>query len=166
MMNRGVIVVGYQGIGKSTLSNQNLHFIDLESSNFWNASKRPIDWYIYYSNIAVDLASQGYIVFTSSHKEVRQKLTSMKFPVGVHLVGVVPSEFLKDEWIKKLKDRFDTSGLDKDYKAWMNADDRFIENIREIKKDLPLVCEITRMDYDLKLILQSVFNQEGWLIYT
>lgn len=41
-----MIVIGYQGIGKSTLANDNvskIKFIDLESSCFWNDGKRSED---------------------------------------------------------------------------------------------------------------------------
>lgn len=38
-----MIVIGYQGIGKSTLANKDLRFIDLESGNFWVDGKRADD---------------------------------------------------------------------------------------------------------------------------
>ena len=40
-----MIIIGYQGIGKSTLAGHN-SVIDLESGNFWNDGKRIDDWYI------------------------------------------------------------------------------------------------------------------------
>ena len=30
-----MIIIGYQGVGKSTLANKDDKFIDLESSSFW-----------------------------------------------------------------------------------------------------------------------------------
>ena len=67
-----MIVIGYQGIGKSTLANKDLRFIDLESGNFWVDGKRADDWYKPYCQIAEHLSRQGYIVFTSSHEVVRK----------------------------------------------------------------------------------------------
>lgn len=164
-MNRGAVVVGYPGIGKSTLADQDLHFIDLESGNFWVGGKRAYDWYIPYCQIAVNLASQGYVVFVSSHKEVRNQLLSMPLLIGVHLCCCVPCETLKNFWIAKLQHRFLESGLDKDYKAWKNALDRYTENIQEIKRDFDVVCEINSADYNLSKLLQSVFQQNNWGIY-
>ena len=69
-----MIIIGYQGIGKSSVSGADSGCIDLESSNFWNEGVRADDWYIYYCNIALDLSKQGFTVFTSSHKEVREYL--------------------------------------------------------------------------------------------
>lgn len=57
----GQIVVGYQGVGKSTLAYHNRSVIDLESSNFFVDGKRDEKWYIPYCNIARSLARQGYL---------------------------------------------------------------------------------------------------------
>ena len=91
-----MIIIGYPGIGKSTLAGQN-NYIDLESSNFWNKGKRPDDWYIYYCNIALDLSRQGYVVFVSSHEAVRNRL---KYAItDERIICIYPSLELKDEWI-------------------------------------------------------------------
>jgi ABC-type proline/glycine betaine transport system ATPase subunit len=58
----GKVVVGYQGIGKSTLAFHNNRVIDLESSNFFVDGERPANWHIIYCNIARALCKQGYIV--------------------------------------------------------------------------------------------------------
>ena len=66
-----MIVIGYQGIGKSTLAARNLKYIDLESSNFWfddpetKQRVRHSNWYEMYFNVAEDLSRQGYVVFVS-----------------------------------------------------------------------------------------------------
>lgn len=35
-----MIIIGYQGIGKSTLAKNSLKYIDLESGNFWINGER------------------------------------------------------------------------------------------------------------------------------
>ena len=165
-MNRGVIVCGYQGIGKSTLADSNLHYIDLESGNFWIGGKRSADWYITYVTIAINLASQGRVVFLSSHKEVRDYLNSVPLPIGIQSMCCVPSETLKLDWIQKLHDRYLNSGLDKDFKAWRNAEDRYIENIQEIKHDFEIVAEIVSMNYNLYDVLQRAFTEHNFGMYT
>ena len=141
-----MIVVGYQGIGKSTLAKLDLRFIDLESGNFWVDGKRADNWYKPYCKIAEHLSRQGYIVFTSSHEVVRNQLKNSNEKV----ICCVPALSLKDEWIQRLKDRYEESVLEKDYKAYMNAADRYIENITEIANSGFEVLWLESIDYDLQ----------------
>lgn len=143
-----MIIVGYQGIGKSTLAGTN-NCIDLESGNFWVDGKRADDWYKPYCQIANHLSEQGYTVFTSSHEVVRKELEKSKEKVFV----VCPSINLQDEWIRKLKARYESTGLDKDFKALANAEDRYRENIAGLLNGNLKCYKITSMDYNLKQIV-------------
>lgn len=150
-----MIIIGYQGIGKSTLAG--IHkCIDLESGNFWfydletYQKVRHNDWYVPYCNIANHLSEQGYTVFTSSHEVVREELHKSKEKIYV----VFPSIKLKDKWIEKLEDRYNNTGLEKDYKALMNAKDRYEENIQELRKCGFPVFEILDIDYSLDEIVR------------
>ena len=154
-----MIVIGYQGIGKSSLAGRNNRFIDLESGNFWVDGKRADDWYKPYCQIAEHLSQQGYIVFTSSHEVVRKQLENS----SEIIVIVYPSIELKDEWVDKLERRYAESGLEKDYKALMNAKDRYEENIKELSESN---CgyqmhrlTLTKMDYDLEAALIHLKNE-------
>jgi len=150
-----MIIIGYQGIGKSTTVSQNDKFIDLESGNFWiedeetGIKSRDKNWFIPYCNIAEHLSQQGYTVFVSSHKEVRERLKKSKELV----VGCYPAHPLKNEWIKRLENRWKDSGSDKDYKALANAVDRFDENIDEIEKDCRYTIKIESMHYSLASLI-------------
>lgn len=143
-----MIISGYQGIGKSTLAGKN-NCIDLESSNFWVDGKRPDDWYKIYCQIAVHLSQQGYTVFVSSHKLVRDELEKSDHPA----FAVFPSINLKDKWVEKLEKRYEESNLYKDYKAYKNAEEHYKENIAEFMRGNLTFYEITKMDYDLKDIV-------------
>lgn len=151
-----MIIIGYQGIGKSTLAAKNLKYIDLESSNFWfedpetKQRVRHSNWYEMYCNVAEDLSRQGYIVFVSSHQPVRERLLKSE----EYVVACVPLLILKDEWINKLKERYENSLLEKDYKAYMNAVDRFTENITEIMDSGFDVILITDADYNLQDLIE------------
>lgn len=147
-----MIIIGYQGIGKSTLAGKN-NFIDLESGNFWVNGKRADWWYIPYCQIAEHLSKQGYTVFTSSHEVVRKQLENSNEDVYV----IFPSLELKDDWIAKLKERWQNSQLEKDYKAYMNAVDRYEDNIKELMSECPSIKKIpiTNIDYNLKEIIES-----------
>lgn len=147
-----MIFIGYQGIGKSTLAHKYIQFIDLESGNFYYSTKtaasriRPEYWYIYYCNIAKSLSEQGYDVFVSSHAEVRQTLVdNCDEPV----VAIYPIEALKDAWIQKLKERYEYTQWDGHYRAYKNAEDRYVDNIQEIRADIVNHIEIDSMDYNL-----------------
>ena len=143
-----MIISGYQGIGKSTLAGKN-NCIDLESGNFWVDGKRADDWYKPYCQIANHLSEQGYTVFVSSHEVVRRELEKSKEPVYV----IFPAIDLKDAWIKKLEDRYNNTKLDKDYRALMNAKDRYKENITELMQGNLKFYEITRINYHLDDII-------------
>ena len=143
-----MIIIGYQGIGKSTLAGKN-NCIDLESGNFWVDGKRADNWYIPYCQIANHLSEQGYTVFTSSHEVVRKELEKSKEKVFV----VCPSIELKEQWIAKLRNRYESTGLEKDFKALANAEDRYVDNINELVFGNFVAYEIEDIDYDLKDIV-------------
>lgn len=126
-----MVIIGYQGIGKSTLAKKNLKYIDLESGNFFVNGVRQDNWYKVYAQIAKHLSEQGYVVFVSSHQVVREELASIDVAVG----ACFPEIALKDKWIEKLQARYNASGEIKDYRALMNAKDRYCENIQEISSD-------------------------------
>lgn len=152
-----MIVIGYQGIGKSTLAGRDHKFIDLESGNFWVDGKRADDWYKPYCQIAEHLSSQGYIVFTSSHEVVRKQLEGSREVVVV----CYPSPSLKDMWIDKLENRYRDTGLEKDYKALMNAKERFDENIRELaESNFNFKIALAKPDYDLEAALIYFRNRD------
>lgn len=150
-----MVIVGYQGIGKSTLAKSRNGFIDLESSNFFVNGVRSPDWYIPYCEIALDLSKQGYDVFVSSHQIVRNYLASHHTE---DLVIVCPARKLRDRWIAKLGNRYATTGLSKDYKAWKNAEDRYDENIDELLDEVGFdhYLVIDSMNYDLESLLNGL----------
>ena len=152
-----MIVVGYPGIGKSTLAGRDYKYIDLESGNFWINGERADDWYKPYCKIAEHLSAQGYIVFVSSHEVVRQYLVEN----SRELVALVyPSIELKDAWIDKLEKRYIKSGLKKDYKALMNAKYSYVENIRELQEScIEYKLEIVELSYDLESMLIHLRNE-------
>lgn len=147
-----MIIIGYQGIGKSTCSRHS-NYIDLESGCFWHDGKRPDDWYIYYCQIAEHLSRQGNVVFVSSHQPVREFLRNSKEKV----ICIHPSIALRNEWIEKLYQRWKQSKLEKDYKAFANASCRYVENIGEIMQSGIPCRSIDSMDYDLMQIVDTLF---------
>ena len=156
-----MIYVGYQGIGKSTLCNKFGNCLDLESGNFWVDGKRIDDWYKVYANIAEHLSNQGKNVFTASHKVFRDYLKEK----NIEFIAVFPTLALKDQWIKKLEDRYNLTQSTKDYKALMNAKEMYEENIKDLMGEEKTI-EIMNIDYSLERLinierhLYNVSNKE------
>lgn len=126
-----MIIVGYQGIGKSTLAARN-KYIDLESSNFFVDGKRDENWYIPYCKIAMMLSTKGYNVCVSSHKVVRDYLIQRARYSELLFVIPEPSEHMRDIWVQELKERYENTASEKDFKAWKNAEEHYLDNTKEI----------------------------------
>lgn len=148
-MERGLVVIGYQGIGKSTLAKKNLRCIDLESSAFYIDNKRIDNWEIPYVQMAVALAKEGRVVLLSSHKRVRRALEEAPVPV----VACVPRPHLRDTWVSKLKRRWEQTREPKDFRAYMNAHDCYVTNVSEISEDVGDTIWIESMGYDLEQLI-------------
>ena len=128
-------------------------FIDLESSNFWVNGERSEDWAKVYAKLALELSKQGFIVFTSSHKVVRDELDELTYEDEYYdedVVVVYPSLSLKDEWIEKLRLRYESTKLDKDYRAYMNAKEKYEENISELMENPFDEIILSNIDYNLR----------------
>ena len=156
-----MIFIGYPGIGKTTLARK--HFvIDLESNSFWYKDDmgnkvRDAKWYEYYCNVAENLSEQGFNVFVSSHGDVCKRLRISPCPV----VTIYPSLKLKSEWIGKLKKRYSYTGLDKDFSAYIHAENYYEADIRNMMENAPHKhIEITNMDYDLWSLIEPVLWAE------
>lgn len=154
-----MIVIGYQGIGKTSLCSKHENYIDLESGLMkdpMNENKRWDNWAEIYCNIALSLSGQGYTVFVSSHKAVQDKLKDSLDSV----IAIFPSKKIKNEWIDKLQNRWQETSLKKDEIAWLDAKEHFDDEI-DILSQTPFVrCEIGIISYDLDEI---VTNGRGFL---
>ena len=150
-----MIVIGYQGIGKSTLARTQKGFIDLESSNFAYNGKKPGDWHIYYCQTAEHLSQQGYVVMVSSHEPVRKWFRKS----DERAIAICPDKTLKAEWICRLETRYCKTLTNKDFRALENAKYRYDENIDEIEKCGIPVFKIYDTDYDLSELIRYVIRR-------
>ena len=146
-----MIIIGYQGIGKSTLAKDSLKYIDLESGNFWVNGERDEQWYKPYCNIANHLSAQGYTVFTSSHKEVREELKNSNEIVKI----AFPALELKTDWLIRLTNRYNESMLEKDYKALINASLYYEDNINDLMNEPFDKIVINNIDYNLRELIEE-----------
>jgi hypothetical protein len=141
-----MIIVGYQGIGKSSCRGNG--YIDLESSNFFVDGKRDDNWHKVYINIAEHLSSQGYVVFISSHKCIREELNKRH----TDFLTIFPALDLKDAWIERLRERYDLTKTDKNFKAYMNAIVSYEDNIKDLMQE-EHCFELKNMSYNLSQII-------------
>lgn len=151
-----MIIIGYQGIGKSTFAGRN-NCIDLESGNFFVDGVRDENWYKVYTQIATHLSEQGYVVMVSSHKSVRNELAH----VNQDIFCVYPELQLKYQWIEKLKKRFEESKLPKDQRAYLNAKECYSQNIEDLASDVFATVPIKSMDYNFANIVNICHIKDG-----
>ena len=149
-----MIIFGYPGIGKSTLGGK-ARFIDLDSSNFWIDGFRDLNWYIEIAKIAISISEQGYNVFLPTHQLVRDEVIEHTDDV----ICIFPHMNLKDEWIKKLQDRYNNHKSAKNFKAYDHARNKYIGSVIELERWCNIhnirYYRIDEIPYDLAEILNN-----------
>lgn len=146
-----MIIIGYPGIGKTTLASLSNKYLDLESSLFnKNKEEKIEDWYIYYCRIAIQLSEQGYDVLISSHSIVINYLIKTGWIDKTNCICIYPALSLKKEWIKKLEDRYKQTKLSKDERAYQNVKLYYTDQIT-ILNQLPISkIELKNINYSLR----------------
>lgn len=131
-----MIIIGFPGIGKSSVTRayegdtNTTGYIDLESSNF----VKDDNWVKEYCDLAIDLELQGYKVFVSSHKKVREYLVE-KQDVFSDIVEVFPSKEIRTEWLNKLECRYMKCKTAKNERALNYMRNNFDAAVDEMEND-------------------------------
>ena len=114
-----MIIIGYPGVGKTSLAGRYNQYIDLESSN-WNSpdNTKPDIWWWSYGKVAEDLSRQGYRVFVSCHPSVQKYFEES----NEYVMVLYPSIELKEEWIKRVSDRYKRDNSMKNLAALNNVE--------------------------------------------
>lgn len=158
IQNRGLIIIGYQGIGKSSLASSYNKTIDLDSSNFKIDGDRDDNWYVIYCQIAVSLAKQGYIVFTSSHQVVVEEFMRYNNSDDYTIVVVSPCRNLENEWVEKLRQRWlADKNNEENCIAYKDAEQNFQNKIYWLasQNEFPYI-PIKTMDYVFSKIIEGL----------
>ena len=97
---KGVIISGFAGIGKTGLIEHTPYYVgkkifDLSSSFF----RKNLGWEKVYCDIAINLANKYDYVFISTHNMVIDEMLSR----GEKFYIVYPKQYCKDEYIEILK---------------------------------------------------------------
>ena len=131
-----MIIIGFPGIGKSSVTRaydgdtNTTGYIDLESSNF----VKDDNWVKEYCNLAIDLDLQGYNVFVSSHKAVREYLAE-KQDIFPDIMEVFPSKEMCTEWLNRLESRYVKCKTDKNERALNYMRNNFDTAVDEMERD-------------------------------
>ena len=148
-----MIIIGYQGIGKSTLAKNRLDIIDFESGWTKVEGKRDLNWGKTYAQMAEGLSRQGYIVFVASHFCVQEALLKSKEIV----YAIFPALELKNEWVTKLHERWNSSGLEEDRLAYLDAYMSYEQEIKILMGNFPEKnAIILEKDYDLERMIEEI----------
>lgn len=164
-----LIICGYPGVGKSSLAGWN-NCIDLESSLFSyrdGCAQKTMYWVPQYCQAAIDLALQGYTVFTSTHRAVIEYLKEPPMPLkgSVKTVIFCPDHRYKLEWIDRLQKRLerdDRSLYSKNKRALDRVIEHFDEDMDYLNNcGLPVHIP-AYIDYDFKEYVQmlQIFYEE------
>lgn len=148
---KGLIIIGYLGIGKTEFSKATHRTVDLESSCFYVNNERAENWHVPYCQLAMSIANQGQIVFVSSHPEVIDTLYHT-LPMGENVGGIAilcPQLYLRSDWGRRLHDRYEKTKLEKDARALEHVDNSFGEDIAMLANAPFPVYQIADMKYDL-----------------
>jgi nucleoside-triphosphatase THEP1 len=125
-----MIIIGYPGVGKTSLAGRYNQYIDLESSHFNDAfGEKPSGWFIPYCKVAEDLSRQGYRVFVSCHKEVQEYFSKS----NEYALVLYPAIELKEQWLDRVKRRFNNDPSMKNKKAMENVEKYWDVHINSLR---------------------------------
>lgn len=142
-----MIIIGYPGVGKTSLAGRYNQYIDLESSN-WNGpdNTKPDMWWWSYGKVAEDLSRQGYRVFVSCHPSVQKYFEES----NEYVMVLYPSLELKEEWIKRVADRYDRDRSMKNLAALNNVELYYDKQIKSLN-DSPFENKLVLKDMNYTL---------------
>lgn len=119
------IILGFPGIGKTTLFNNEhkLKFLDSDSTNFsWENKEKTVrhsNWPQNYIDHILEEQDEVDAIFVSSHDVVRDALTK----AGINYFLVYPSLEMKDEYIQRYRNRGSNEKfvrlLEQNYEKWV-----------------------------------------------
>lgn len=151
-----MIILCFQGCGKTCLADKSKGIIDLDSRianrmcMVGNGKNIP-NWPVMYVDTLLYLDKQGYTVLGNISRAIIDGLDHAK--VKFHII--TPDTTLKEQWLDKLRTRYNTSKDGNDLAAWQMA----ITDFDYVYKDMSKrdnVTFIKDMDYSLEQIIDEV----------
>ena len=158
-----MIIIGYPGVGKSTLAGRYKEYIDLESSNWNNPDNtKPDNWWCSYGKVAEDLSRQGYRVFVSCHPQVQKYFKES----NEYVILCYPDIELRDGWIDRLENRYEKDPSQKNKDALNTAKKFYYEHINGLylapfKNKIVLKDMNYTLDNEIDNVIWSESNNES-----
>jgi len=152
-----MIIIGYQGLGKTTICQKYNNYIDLKCSDYRTIENNDDpDWFLPYCLDGEKLSHEGKVVFMSHNIEVCDYMKSSSENNYI----IIPDDSLYDYWIEKLKNRSDRTGQSKDYYAWLNAKDNFYDEMKYYRETYTNVYIIYDQNYSLEDIVLELLERD------
>lgn len=126
-----MIIVGFPGVGKTSVCAGRNWYVDMESSDY----RKYDGWQVGYVDAAARISRVGATVFTSSHKEVRDELARRQPEVTVCEVFPAPSAEMEKLWIKRLGDRLEKDPSAKNLAAYLHVRAHYMEAVNDMMSD-------------------------------
>ena len=145
---KGKIVVTYHGIGKTTCAKSHDNVVDLEYGCFNINDERSKDWHKVVAKLAVSLKRQNKIVLLPCHREIRNWLNEN----GTDFMVVTPCLELKEQWLERLKKRYEEDPSEHNLSVYKVAEIQYDEDVRSLMGE-DNVKVVKDMDYELFDIL-------------
>lgn len=150
-----MIIMGYPGIGKSTVAKDDYRFIDLDSGHpLLRGRLFEKNWERRYCDVAAYLSKQGYFVFVSTHPAV----VKLCIASGELCAICYPSKELKEDWVTRLYKRYDENRCRATHDAWVRARGHFEEDVEHMKETPCTRIELLSIDYNLKKNIVLVYT--------
>lgn len=189
-MDTGMIIIGFPGIGKSSVASSTIcHYVDLESScyNLTNPDTGKIekckDWEKFYITVAYHLAKQGKYVFVSNHPAVIKEIITRRHMDStldkIPVLFVYPSIKLRDKWIDRLQLRYNNSltmnpeeakkneaalkGAEAHYDAWIeDLDNRDVSDVSHYGNNVFKIL-LHNTAYQLEKVIEKFIKDYTYL---
>ena len=147
-----MIICGYAGVGKTTLCKQYKKYIDLDSNTF----QKDSNWVETYCETVIKLVNDGYDVFVSCHKAVRNYFDTKE----IEYITISPTLELEKQWLEKLKKRYFDDTSDANYRAVDRIIHHYTEDITDLLKARNVIV-IDNVKYELKTLLNEYMQKRS-----
>ena len=144
-----MIISAYFTMGKTTLANKSLLYLDLDSIAFKWVRKGNKNWIKVYCDLALYLENQGYIVLVSINPRIHEYLK--KYAHDYYII--IYDDSLRDEVIKKAESRGTSNRTLNFIKNKFYITNNKIKSIA-FKNNIPLLI-IDNMNYNLESIINN-----------
>ena len=146
-----MIIIGYPGIGKSTLASNNPEAYCYLSANDYKIYDNSV-WMDRYCQDAIDEEPYSDVVFVDYYDEVLDRLNE----TNSRVIVVAPALDLRDEWVKKLLRRYQQTFQTTHYYDYSRVEHVYDKDVQYALENAREFYVIRNMKYKLHSILDEL----------